>query len=773
MIDTMKTTRRATGVMAGCLMMAVLAGVLWDLTTTPAARGAPVSGVPAMINYQGRVSVAGVNFDGTGQFKFALVNANGTTTYWSNDGTASGTPALAVSVPVNKGLYSVKLGDTALMTALGSAVFAGSGEVYLRAWFNDGVHGFQLLSPDQRIVSSAYALVSQQAAAVVNGDVSLGADPVAPLDAATKQYVDAMGVSSVSLDGTVLRIGQGGQTLAVDLTSLLSFGFMDFVTVADAGNAADTTGFGAVSYDFKIGKHEVTNSQYAEFLNAVAATDPDSLYNTNMDTSAYGGITRAGVAGSYTYAVKAGMGNKPVVYLNWFDATRFCNWMHHGRPASAHNGEATETGAYTLTGTSSVAAGNHPEHGANGRNADAKFFIPAESEWYKAAYYQPPFQGGDTDGYWFYPTQDNLVPVAEAPPGGGSSANYNSVVFTLTQVGAYSGSGSYYGGLDLAGNVWEWTEEIIASSRGLRGGSWASATSRLESSYRATGNPTGEGNDSGFRIASLATPNNGTGMAAPQIIGTSAIVLDNSTGEVLFEKDADDPRAIASTQKLLTALLVAEAGNLDQMVTVAAADPPAGAAILGLTAGDSYTRQALLEGMLIPSGADATRCLARTQAGSYQAFVDLMNQRAIELGMGNSHFANSTGLTETGQYSTARDIGKLAMAAMRNPVIAPIIRKKTLDFVFANSSVTTFASTNLLLTMSPYCHGMKTGHTSAAGRCLVSCGSREGRTIIVVVLNSTLPEIWDDSIDLLHWGLGVSRTTPAENPLELFAECCA
>ena len=772
----MKTIGRTTGVIAAWLMTAILAGGLWSLTTDTKAQGAPISGVPAMINYQGRVSVAGVNFDGTGQFKFALVNAAGSTTYWSNDGTASGAPALPVSVPVSKGLYSVKLGDTSLpnmTTPLDSTVFAGSDAVFLRAWFNDGVHGFQQLSPDQRIVSSAYALVSQQAAAVVNGEVSMGADPINPLDAATKQYVDAKDVGSISLDGTVLRIGQGDQTLAVDLTSLLSFGFMDFLAIPDAGNAADTTGFGAVSYDFKLAKHEVTNSQYTAFLNAVAATDPNNLYNTNMDTNPYGGITRTGVSGGYTYAVKAGMGNKPVVYVNWYDAARFCNWMHHGRTASAHNGEATETGTYTLTATSSVAVGSHPGHGANGRNADAKFFIPSEDEWYKAAYFQPPFQGGDTDGYWLYPTQDNTAPVAESPAGGGSSANYDNAVFSLTQIGAYSGSGSYYGALDLAGNAWEWTEEIITSNRGLRGGSWASDSNRLESSYRASSSPTGETNITGFRVASLSTPYNGAGTAAPEIIGTSAIVLDNATGEVLYEKNADFQRAVASTQKLLSALLVAEAGDLDQMVTVAASDPPADAATLGLTAGDSYPRQALLEGMLVASGSDATRCLARTQAGSYQAFAALMNQRATELGMVNSHFVNSTGLTEIGQYSTARYLGKIAMTTLRNPVISPIIRKKTLDFVFANTTMTTFSNTNELLTMSPFCHGMKTGYTTAAGKCLVSCGSREGRTIIVVVLNSTLPEIWEDSIELLHWGLSVSLNKHVENPLELFGKCCA
>ena len=182
-------------------------------------------------------------------------------------------------------------------------------------------------------------------------------------------------------------------------------------------------------------------------------------------------------------------------------------------------------------------------------------------------------------------------------------------------------------------------------------------------------------------------------MAAPQIIGTSAIVLDNSTGEVLYEKDADARRAVASTQKLLSALLVAEAGNLDQMVTVAATDPCGRCGQPRFDGGRQLHSPGPPRGLLIPSGADATRCLARTQAGSEVAFADLMNQRAIELGMADSHFVNSTGLTETGQYSTARDIGKLAMAAMRNPVIVPIIRKKTLAFVFANSSVTTFANT--------------------------------------------------------------------------------
>src|SRR5262245_31160103 len=116
--------------------------------------------VPQLINYQGRVTANGVNFEGTGQFKFALVNAAGTTTFWSNNGTstAGSEPTAAVPIPVTKGLYSVLLGDTSLtnMTAVPATVFSNSG-VYLRVWFNDGTHGSQLLTPDQRIAAVGYA----------------------------------------------------------------------------------------------------------------------------------------------------------------------------------------------------------------------------------------------------------------------------------------------------------------------------------------------------------------------------------------------------------------------------------------------------------------------------------------------------------------------------------------------------------------------------------------------------------------------------------------
>ena len=122
------------------------------------------------------------------------------------------------------------------------------------------------------------------------------------------------------------------------------------VPVGNAGNAGEAQSqgtFGAVAYDYRIGTTEVTNAQYAEFLNAKAASDPLGLYNTNMDSDARAGITRSGSSGSYAYAVKPNMGDKPVNYVSWYDAIRFANWLHNGQGTGD-----TETGAYTLLNSS-------------------------------------------------------------------------------------------------------------------------------------------------------------------------------------------------------------------------------------------------------------------------------------------------------------------------------------------------------------------------------------------------------------------------------------
>ncbi len=169
---------------------------------------------------------------------------------------------------------------------------------------------------------------------------------------------------------------------------------IDWVTVGDPGNAADTTGYGAVADSFQIMKFEFQNSQYAAFLNAVAATDPYSLYSGAMGSNARGGITRSGSSGSYTYAVKANMGDKPVNYVSWFDAARVANWLQNGQGSGD-----TETGAYTLNGATT---GN-----AVAVNPGALYFLPTEDQWYKAAYYKG---GGTNAGYWDYATQSDTAP---------------------------------------------------------------------------------------------------------------------------------------------------------------------------------------------------------------------------------------------------------------------------------------------------------------------------------------------------------------------------
>jgi len=283
------------------------------------------------------------------------------------------------------------------------------------------------------------------------------------------------------------------------------------VPVGDAGNAADSSGHsgnpdgqGAVSYNYSIGKTDVTNDQYAAFLTAKAASsDPYGLWSSYMESNGCGGIIRTG-SGPYTYAVKSGQGSQPVTCVSWYDTLRFANWLTNGQG----NGD-TESGSYTLLGGTAT-----PTNGSTIiRNAGAKWVLPSEDEWYKAAYYK----GGDLNaGYWDYPTGSNTAPTAQAPPGGTNSANYNSVVQNntvngidyLTNAGAYSSSLSHYSTLDQSGNVWQWNEANFSGSwRGLRGGSFTDGSSYLASSTRNGTDPTAEYNVLvGFRVASVPEP---------------------------------------------------------------------------------------------------------------------------------------------------------------------------------------------------------------------------------------------------------------------------
>ena len=253
---------------------------------------------------------------------------------------------------------------------------------------------------------------------------------------------------------------------------------IDYITVGNLGNAADTTGYGAVGYEYQIGKYEVTNAQYAEFLNAKASTDSHGLYNSSM--SSYG-ITRIGSSGSYTYAVTSGMENRPVVYVSWFDAARFSNWLSNGQG----NGD-TETGSYNLNGASS---------GLILPIADAKIRLPSEDEWYKAAYYN-----GATSSYSLYPNGQNSITTADA----------NFFSGAPTDVGSYSSDPSSYGTFDQGGNVWEWNDRIWNNDqRKWRGGGWNGTYGggvELGKSFYQSGAPTWQDNSLGFRLAAVPEP---------------------------------------------------------------------------------------------------------------------------------------------------------------------------------------------------------------------------------------------------------------------------
>ncbi len=239
----------------------------------------------------------------------------------------------------------------------------------------------------------------------------------------------------------------------------------------------------------------------------------------------------------------------------------------------------------------------------------------------------------------------------------------------------------------------------------------------------------------------------------PKIAAESAAVVDLQSGRVIFAKNADQRRQVASTQKIMTALCTIEAGDLEHVVTIQPVDVNCEPTRLDIKPGETYTRRELLNVLLVKSANDVARALARDVAGSVEAFSDRMNARAEQLGMQQSHFRNPNGLPDAQQYSTARDMAIAARQAYRSPLIRAITRQKSTEFRYENGRVITLENTNRILKALPYCNGMKTGTTNAAGRCLVATGELEGRSVVVVVLKSTTPQVWSDAEMLMRWAL--------------------
>ena len=252
---------------------------------------------------------------------------------------------------------------------------------------------------------------------------------------------------------------------------------------------------------------------------------------------------------------------------------------------------------------------------------------------------------------------------------------------------------------------------------------------------------------------SIPAPTEFTPEGIPKTSAASVIVVDANNGKILYEKNPDQIRPAASTQKLLTALIVAESGFLDRQVTVQSVDTMCDPVKLNIKTGDTYQRIDLLRALLVKSPNDVARCLARDNAGSVGAFAEVMNRRAQQLGAVHSHFVNPNGLPIPGQYSSARDLSLIARAAYANPTIRSIVCLPQLVFRYANGRTRELENTNKLLRRLPYCNGMKTGYTDAAGKCLIASGTLAGKDVIVVVLGDSSTRVWRDASALLSWGL--------------------
>ena len=292
------------------------------------------------------------------------------------------------------------------------------------------------------------------------------------------------------------------------------------VPVGNVGNAGELSGAGAggygtdricgsVGYTYNIGKYEVTAGQYCEFLNTVAATDTNGLYNTYMWSIDSGcKIRRSGSSGSYSYSVADDRANRPVNYVSYWGACRFTNWLHNGQPTGPQGAGTTETGAYTLNGY------NGNDGRTIQRNSGARWAVPTEDEWYKAAYHK---NDGVTGDYFDYATSSDNIPgrdMSEAT-NPGNNGNYrgnpwpiDSATYYNTVAGEFQLSDSPYGTFDQGGNVWEWNEAIISSSRGLRGGSFLDYDSYLRAAYRGYYGlgPASEDGDVGFRVSEVPEP---------------------------------------------------------------------------------------------------------------------------------------------------------------------------------------------------------------------------------------------------------------------------
>lgn len=243
----------------------------------------------------------------------------------------------------------------------------------------------------------------------------------------------------------------------------------------------------------------------------------------------------------------------------------------------------------------------------------------------------------------------------------------------------------------------------------------------------------------------------------------SCILMEAVTGEILYEKQAYEQRPMASTTKIMSTLLCIESGDLDTEFVVDSDAIHVEGSSMGLVEGDTVTKRALCYGMLLPSGNDAAGATAVKIAGSYEAFADLMNAKAQELGMTQTHFVTPSGLHDDDHYSTAYDMAILTAAALQNETFREICGQSQAQVCFGDPPYERWlTNSNKLLTMDETVIGVKTGFTDEAGRCLVSACERNGITLICVTLNDK--NDWDDHLSLYDYGFSQLQPTEVTMP---------
>lgn len=245
-----------------------------------------------------------------------------------------------------------------------------------------------------------------------------------------------------------------------------------------------------------------------------------------------------------------------------------------------------------------------------------------------------------------------------------------------------------------------------------------------------------------------------------------AVVINADTNGIIYGKNEQRQHAMASTTKIMTALITLESGDLDRPFTADSMALRVEGTSMGLREGDTVTRRALCYGMLLPSGNDAANAAAVNIAGSLSAFAELMNKRAAQIGMEDTHFVNPSGLDADGHYTTAYDMALLASEALKNKDFREICGLKSAKVSFGSPAADrTLRNSNKMLAMYEGCIGVKTGFTDNAGRCLVTAAERNGCTVIAVTLHA--PDDWNDHRKLLD--LGFSRVKPFTVQTEAFA----